>query len=884
MLDKALTRRSFAKWGAAAATAGLLGLTSVSPENCLFASEDAPAEEKGEWKTGACYNNCSCGSSRCLLRVYVEDGIPLKIRTDEAEEDSYAVPQRRACARGRARMSEQTGPARVKYPMKRKNWSPEDPHGELRGIDEWERISWDEALDYVAAAWKKNLDAYGPMGALCAASSNIGDGYYDNVVNLFDALGGSVHNEAGTVSFASYAVADTHMIGGFAFTGGPHHLQLKQSDLHVLFGCNWAANKAGNHTWYLRQCKEAGAKIILIEPWLNQTAAAIVDEWIPILPGTDTALVIAICHEWIANGTYDQDYLDKYCVGFDDTTMPEHAKGQNLSWKDYVMGTGYDMLEKTPEWAEAICGVPAQRIRDLAAEIAEVDKVDFFASQSTAKIPAGEQFVQSFYTMALMHGGIGTPGHYMSWSGIKDYVGGSMTPGSFCPTTADPVNPLQPAGAPVYMYYPSPQWDVLEDPQSWLNMEPSECWRSILAGEYGRDIWPGGKRKIDIHMIYFGGYMNTLNQIPDANNGIKAVRSMDFVWGAGPYFDASRQYCDIVLPVQVWWEKSNKAFGGDASSVLWFDQIMEPLYEAKHEQWIMEQLAPRMGVDPKAVSPLSDDDRRYATVRDATIMNNETFMSSPLLTITQEEIDELFPEAEGAAPQEGAYTFAEFREKGILKYPFTEDSIAYAEPFGAFVADPENAPLATASGKFEIYCETLAYMINSVGYSNIAPIGMYQIGDPEQGAESRTEEWPLVLWSPHSLRRSHSPNDNAVSLREAFPQECFMSTVDAEARGIKNGDTVLMTSPHGKVLRHAKVLPYIVPGAVAIQDGAWIQIDEESGIDLGGCPNILQAPKSSGGGCQAWTGTLLQVEKYEGPLTLDADKNRPIVTPVGIEA
>ena len=68
-------------------------------------------------------------------------------------------------------------------------------------------------------------------------------------------------------------------------------------------------------------------------------------------------------------------------------------------------------------------------------------------------------------------------------------------------------------------------------------------------------------------------------------------------------------------------------------------------------------------------------------------------------------------------------------------------------------------------------------------------------------------------------------NDNVVSLREAFPQECFISEVDARERDIKNGDTVLMTSPHGKVLRPAKVIPTLVPGAVAIQDGAWFQID-----------------------------------------------------------
>ena len=86
-----------------------------------------------------------------------------------------------------------------------------------------------------------------------------------------------------------------------------------------------------------------------------------------------------------------------------------------------------------------------------------------------------------------------------------------------------------------------------------------------------------------------------------------------------------------------------------------------------------------------------------------------------------------------------------------------------------------------------------------------------------------------------------------------------------------------------KVLRPAKVMAQVIPGAVALQDGAWIQIDPETGIDLGGDPNILQAPKASGQGSQSWSGTLVQVEKYNGPLTLDADKDRPLVMPVGVE-
>ncbi len=894
-METSLTRRSFVAWGAAAAGAatlvGFTGCSSGEPEKSdagsdgdsaqseVVAAAETPLVEAGEWLSNTCMYNCSCGVSRCILKVYVEDGVPLKIRTDEEDEDSYALPQRRACVRGRAQISNHLSPARIKYPLKRKNWSPDNPHGELRGKDEWERISWDEALDYVAAEIKKVVDQYGPKGIFCGgATPSTTLRTYDQTVCLLDALGGTVHAEAGTISYGAFPVVDTHMIGGFGMANSPHPLQLRTSELHVLFGCNWTSNLSGNTGWWLNQCRENGAKVIIIDPWLSQTAQVVADEWIPVLPGTDTALMLAICYQWIQDGTYDQDFLDTYTIGFDADHMPEGANPQD-NFKDYVLGT-YDNEPKTPEWAEPKCGVPAQRIIDLATEVAATDKVNFFASMTSAKIPAGEQLCQAFYTMALMHGGLGTPGHYMGWSGIRSYMGGTVGAGSFSSIDLNPVNPLAPAGSPVYMFYPIPVFSKL-DGADWENMEPSETWQSILDGEYGRDCWPEGKHKIDFHAMYLGGGRNYLNQQPNANAGIKAIRKMDFVWADNPYFDPTRQYCDILLPVAGFWEKGNVAYSEDQTVTIWADRIMEPLYESKTEGWIAEELAKRLDLDPKVVNPLTDAERSYVTIKNATIMDGETFQTSPLITISQEEAKSFG--IDGAETQdEGRISFTEFKEKGYIKYPQKDDAFV-PEPYMAFINDPEGSPLATASGKFEIYCQTLAYMVNSVGYSQIAPIAKWQIGDPEQGHGTQTEEYPLLLWTPHTLRRAHSVNDNVTSLREAYPQECFMSVVDAEARGIKNGDVVLMSSPHGQVLRPAKVMPTLVPGAVALQDGAWINIDEETGIDLGGCPNILQAPKASGGGSQSWNGTLVQVEKYTGKLKLGPDKNTPIVVPVGVE-
>ena len=554
-----LTRRSFVKWGTAAAgaatLAGFAGCAPSGQENAqkegLSDTGDAPAEETGAWLTGACMNNCSCGSSRCLLKVYVEDGVPLKIRTDEQDEDSIEVPQRRACPRGRAQISNMTSPARIKYPMKRKSWSPDNPNGEMRGKDEWERISWDEALDYIAAEMKKAYDNYGPRSILCAGYDDIGDTYFDPVVCLLNVMGGAVHHDMGTVSLGSWPLPEMLMTGGML--AAPDSLAIQDSQLHFHFGNNWMANKGGNTAYQLDYAKREGGKVIIVEPWLNQTAQAVADEWVPIVPGTDTAFCIGMAYHMIENNLQDQAFLDKYCVGFDAEHMPEGADPKD-NFKDYVLGT-YDKEPKTPEWAEAIRGVPAADIRRLAEEIAGTEKVDFFAGQSTTKIPAGEMFAQAFYTLAMMHGGLGTPGNYASWVGLHE--GMSATPYCMAGDSSNgagknPVNPLTP---PLLMS--TPNWAEIEDPASWEKIDHSECWQSILEGAYGRDVWPGGKKPIDIHVIYSGAYQNSLNSLPNANAGIEVFRKVDFVWGANPFFDPSRQYCDIVLPVATWWEKGN---------------------------------------------------------------------------------------------------------------------------------------------------------------------------------------------------------------------------------------------------------------------------------------------------------------------------------------
>lgn len=868
-MSNQLTRRSFVKWGALAggAVAGS-GLVACS-ESEKLSDTSTPVEQVGEWKTAACPFNCSNGGAACYLRVEVVDGVPQRICTDETGEDSPINPQRRACPRGRAQISNMLSGDRVKYPMKRKGWSPDNPNGEMRGKDEWERISWDEAMDIFASETQKIIDKYG-VESIFLACYDIPSllHYYDPIMYVFNLLGGGLNNKWGTVSYGSWPLPEMFMTGGAL--AGPDPIASRECELQVHFGCNWASNKGGNSAYYMAMARGDKNKIVIIDPWLNQTAEGIADQWIGIRPGTDTAMILGMAYHQIANNLQNQDFLDTYCVGFDAEHMPEGAPAED-NFKDYVLGT-YDGEPKTPEWASAICGVPAAVIEDLAEEIASTEKVSFFGAQSASKIPAGEMMCQAFYTLAFMHG-VGTPGCSASWNGWKH---SSLNIGDWCDAANIPPCPLVPA-----KWFACPRFDTEEDWNShWNWLEYTEAWQSILDGAYGRDSWPCGKKPLDVHMIYSGGGENALNSNFNSNAGIKVFRKMDFVVAVNPWFCASAKYADLVLPVGCWWEKDERMHAWTGAEIYWNEKIMDLLYEARTERQIGREFAERMGVDPNLIDTASTEQRTYQSLAGSTITKNGD--TKPLLTLTQDDIDAIgYSKGE---PQEGFMTLSEFKDRGyIYKMERSEGDNLFPWSWSDFVADPVNNPLPTASGKFEIYCATLAAIVNSYNFTPISPIAKWQIADPEQGQGTQTEEYPLLLWTPHSLRRAHTIFDTVTSLREAFPQPCFMSTVDAEKLGIKTGDIVLMTSPYGQVIRPAKVMPTVVPGAVALEDGAWIDIDEESGIDKGGCPNILQAPKASGQGSQSYTGTLVRVEKYTGNLELEPDKKRPLVLPVGIQ-
>ncbi len=846
----AMSRRRFIQ--ASAAAAASLSLAGCG-NSLTTASADKMTAQEGKWITAACWHNCG---GRCLNKAYVVDGVVVRQKTDDTHPDSPDYFQQRACLRGRAQRNQVFGADRLKYPMKRKHWEPGGGDKSLRGRDEWVRISWDEALDLVAAELKKAKETYGNR-SLFACGTEVG-----RLLNLY---GGHI-TRWGTTSYGAWKFTPGKI--GYSFNAGEEtindRIDLRGCETIILLGSNPAWSSAGSPSYHFLQMKQAGAKFIGIDPFYNDTYALLEADWIPTRPQTDVALLTGVAYTLITeddpstNPLIDWDFLKRCTIGFDGDSMPEGADPKE-NFKDYVLGT-YDGVPKTPEWAAEICGVEPNTIRSLARQFTKTKKVAFLAGWASARNQNVDGLPQMIMTIGAMTGHIGKPGHC---TGVSCHAGAGNGGDALVSPGKDGLPGVK-----------NPLDDVFND---------AHIWRSIVDGKYvymgpgGQD--PGVERDVDIHVIYHAG--RALLQTTDGMNlGIEAHRKVDFVVTHAQFLTTTAKYSDIVLPINTEWERVGGFLTGNREMAIMYSQVTESLYEAKSDQWIVTELAKRLGFKPEELYPFDEKQQFFNKIAGSKVVTPDGKDFEPLVTITAADIAQWGVQG---TPQQGRITLPELQEKGIYqveRYP--GDNYGYIA-CADFVTDPEKNPLPSESGKFEIYCRSLAEVINGTGFSKIKPIPTH-IPAPD-GYESTFKDWgskvkgdyPYQVLNPHYLRRSHTVFDNVQWLRETWPNPVFINTKDAESKGIMDGDTVLLTSRHGKTLRRACLTERFMPGVIGLPHGAWVDIDEKTGIDTAGADNILCGSVPTGQGVSGWNTCAVNMEKYAGaPLIPDIEKPQRI--------
>jgi anaerobic dimethyl sulfoxide reductase subunit A len=194
----------------------------------------------------------------------------------------------------------------------------------------------------------------------------------------------------------------------------------------------------------------------------------------------------------------------------------------------------------------------------------------------------------------------------------------------------------------------------------------------------------------------------------------------------------------------------------------------------------------------------------------------------------------------GESDIEPTISFDEFKRKGLQRYG--------EKPYYAFkeeIEDPDSYPFLTGTGKIEIYSKELEKVncdvedFSSVypSYGQVPKIPTY-IECTESPTPDNMVKYPLQLTSPHHTHRTHSQFFNIPRYRSLYRHEVWLNPVDAESRGIKQGDLVHIYNDRGTIQMLAKVTTRMMPGVIRCYQGGWFDPDE-NGIDLGGCANVL---------------------------------------------
>ena len=911
LLDTAIERRNFLKGSAAAAAVvaatGLTGCASGSEaagdaanggaKPHEVASDTAIIEGKGEWVTVDCWANCG---GRCVNRVFVQDGVVLRQKTDDLKEDTVEAPQQRSCPRGHQMRQHVFNANRLKYPMKRKSWQPgggENAHGELRGEEGWERISWDEALDYVAQELRRVYDEYGPRSVV-----RMGTDW--PVLNL---LGGCLQWN-GVESYGNWYNAPVRM-GTSLGNGFPDamlgndRLDMANADTIVLYGMNPAWHNAGNPIYYYRLAQEQGVEFVYVGPEYNVSAATLNARWIRVRPGTDTAFLLAVAYEMLRldkeqGDIVDWGFLHTYTVGFDAESMPENAK-LDENFQAYVLGE-YDGQPKTPEWATEICGTPVEDIAWYANEIRKTRNVMLLHNYAPSRYRATIDLPQLFLTVACMGGHLGRSGNAAAATFSTD----AANAGTQLVKLGDPAKDSVKAGAgvtSVIIPKNTLEYSQLPKPTIWKSMDEGHY---TGYGDYRNGPLDNGwiqkdgsflpPKEFDFDpKIIVNDYHNPLQATEDINRGIKVFKKMDMVVNMEYRFTLTSQYSDILLPCFTAWEGNLDSTQGDldvASNgmmrlsraqhnrdfALFPRPAIKPMFDTKNENWVYARIAERLGFKESELFGKSDMQAYFNKIAGSQVMGADGKTYEPLATITQADIDAWGVIGE---PQQGVIALKDLLEQGYYQVSRAADDNYGFCGYKEFIEDPEKNPRQSESGKLEIYCQSKADAINWLGHGaeELKPYPTFHTTTYQDSfADWERKErgaYPFIMYQPHYLRRSHTTFDEGTWIREAWQNPVFISAQDAEEKGIKTGDTVLMFNDAGKVLRIASVVNTLVPGCVAAPHGPRTYLDPVTGIDRGGNENMLVDHKTQDEffpQCDGYNSCLIDFEKYDGePLVPD---------------
>ncbi|MEW6906615.1 DMSO/selenate family reductase complex A subunit [Trueperella pyogenes] len=843
------SRRTFLKWsGLAAGVAGLTATTANlgTPNPAAAATAEGLADaERTVWS--ACTVNCG---SRCPLRLQVKDGTVVRVLPDNTGNNTLGSQQVRACVRGRAIRERIYNPDRLKRPMKRKE-------GTKRGEEQWEEISWDQALTEIAEKMKDIKAKYGneafyiqygtgTLGAVMSCSWPPDATPQARLLNIF---GGYLDHYS---DYSTTAITQAYPYFYGTWVNSNSFDDVANSKLQVMFGNNPIETRmsGGGHTFVTQGIKRKhGVRTIVIDPRYSETSVALGDEWVPVRPGTDAALIAGMIYVMVEENLHDQAFLDKYCIGFDEEHMPEGAP-KNSSYRAYLEGKGADGVAKTPEWAAGICGVPARTIRRLAREIATAKPAAITQGWGPQRHANGENTARAIFLLACVTGNPGIPG---GGTGAREGASGLSISTPFYSEFVNPSNKIISCFSWLDAVDHGPQMNTFN---AGVGVKPKPGVRDLKVPVDENMKPENTSLEVPIKAVFQYASNSLVNQTGNNNESVRILQDeskCELIVTTDIMYTVSARYSDYVLPGTSASEEFDYHAGSNGGPMAYgivSSQAIEPMYETKSIFDICSALAAKLGIEKEFTGGKTRED----WLREAIDKSREKDPKLP--------------------------TWDEWKEMGI--YRRNEGSVIAMKDFRE---DPQANPLSTPSGKIEIYSERLANIAKAWEFGVFRPTLDGDVITPlpefiatwEGALEARNNTaHPLQVIGHHFKGRTHSSYGNVNRLKEAHTQTAWLNPLDAQARGIKNGDAVYVFNERGTVQLRAYVTPRIIPGSVSIPQGAWYKplpsadfslpdgANAERPVDIGGSVNTLTSlhPTPLAKGLPSHT-VLAQVAKAE---------------------
>lgn len=592
LLEGGFSRRSFIKGAAALTSVGALATLEPQLGTLKAAADEAPRDQIF---SGACRGNCGGG---CFLDVHVRDGQVVRTTAREMPDPAYT----RICCKGLTHVGRMYGPDRLLYPMKRT--------GE-RGSGEFERITWDEALDMIAEKWGALREEFGPESVMFF----MGSGNYA-------ALSGSANSMGAYQRFVnalgcSYCSLDVDVGVGYGTARADGGIRLnneltdrKNAKTLVIWGNNPTISLMHTMHFFI-EAQEQGTRLVVIDPVFNASSSK-ADWWIPIKAGTDGALALGVLNVLLENGWVDSETLrSKTNCGLlikDDGTflresdlgkeVTEGGENKPLVWDQGKQGavpfdqTQAPALENVPDIGgfavqtvyENAIGYISQYPAAVAAEICGLTEDDV---RELARTYHEDGPVSTEVMMGMNHY---RNAHYSSWPVwlISHLTGNVGAPGASLGASEEYLPQL------LYSNLVGATYPVDE------SGTPCPGQANLLHTVELGGVMETGARYDGTPMPVKSAYIHCSNPVAtlgEHDYTTSWFSKMDFVITADVCMTETCKWSDLVLPSAYWFEQEDMAcLFSSHPYLLWQEKCCDPLGESRPDFDIFGAILDRLGL------------------------------------------------------------------------------------------------------------------------------------------------------------------------------------------------------------------------------------------------------------------------------------------------